>query len=171
MRRLGFFLCVLSSVETLGAQPPAIGQNGVVNQASQIAPALAGGALARGARIEIRGVRLVSSDGRVTATLSQGDARIPIAILSAGAKLIAARIPPDGPLGAATVTVMASGGNSAPFPVQVAASNPGLYSRNGQGWGTGRIDDLDAKGKLSENSHANAARPGQHVMLADTGMR
>src|SRR5271170_7300410 len=143
MRRLGLFMCVLSSGGTLGAQPPAIGQNGVVNQASQIAPALAGGALARGARIEIRGVRLVSSDGRVTATLSEGNSHIPVAIFSAGAKLIAARIPPDAPLGAATVTVMAAGGNSAPFPVEIAASNPGLYSRNAQGWGPGWIDNLD----------------------------
>jgi len=170
MRRLGLFMCVLSSGGTLGAQPPAIGQNGVVNQASQIAPALAGGALARGARIEIRGVRLVSSDGRVTATLSEGNSHIPVAIFSAGAKLIAARIPPDAPLGAATVTVMAAGGNSAPFPVEIAASNPGLYSRNAQGWGPGWIDNLDAKGKRSENSHANAARPGQHVILAATGI-
>ncbi len=170
MRRFCFLLCVLSSGGRLAAQPPAIGQNGVVNQASQLAPALAGGALARGARIEIRGVRLVSGDGRATATLNEGDSRIPVAIFSASAKLITARIPPDAPLGAATVTVMASGESSAPFPVEIAPSNAGLYSRNGQGWGPGRIDNLDAKGKRSENSHANAARPGQHVILAATGI-
>ncbi|MGA3187800.1 MAG: hypothetical protein ABSF22_11890, partial [Bryobacteraceae bacterium] len=168
MRRVPFFAILV--LARLAAQPPVIGQNGVVNQASQIAPALPGGALARGARIEIHGIRLVSAEGRATALLTKGDARIPLPILSAGAKLIEARIPTDAPLGAATLTVIAAGAGSAPFPVEIAASNPGLYSRNGQGWGPGRIDNLDAKGKRRENSRANGARPGQRVVLAATGL-
>jgi uncharacterized protein (TIGR03437 family) len=163
-------ICFLSFVCRLAAQPPAIGQNGVVNQASQIAPALAGGALARGARIEIRGVRLVSQDGKAVVMMGEGGSYIPLAVLSASAKVIAARIPPDAPLGAATVSVNTSGGTSAPFAVEIAASNPGLYSRNGQGWGLGRLNNVDAEGKRSENSNGNAARPGQRVILGATGM-
>ncbi len=149
----------------LAAQPPAIGQNGVVNQASQIVPTLPGGALARGARIEIHGVRLASSDGKATVMLPG----IPVPVLSASAKKIEARIPPDAPLGPAAMFVTVAGTISAPFVVEIVASNPGLYSRNVQGWGPGRIDNLDAGGKRSENSRANAAHQGQRVVLEATG--
>jgi uncharacterized protein (TIGR03437 family) len=166
MRRVRLSLCVLSAQWTLGAQPPAIGQNGVVNQASQIAPTLPGGILARGARIEIRGVRMANA----AVALSSGGARIPLTVISASTKLIEAWIPPDAPLGLANVTVTAAGNASAPFPVEIAASNPGLFSRNGEGWGLGRIDNLDASGRRSENARANAARPGQRAIVHVTGL-
>jgi uncharacterized protein (TIGR03437 family) len=169
MRRSLIFVCVLCVGWRLEAQPPAIGQNGVVNQASQIVPSLAGGVLARGARIEVRGVRLVAGDGKTAVVLHHGDSNIPLTILSAGATLILARIPQDAPLGAATLTVIANG-SSVLFPVEIATSNPGLYSRNGEGWGPGRIDNLDAQGKRTANARSNAARPGQRVVLAVTGL-
>jgi uncharacterized protein (TIGR03437 family) len=148
------------------AQLPAIAQNGVVNQASQIAPSLAGGALARGARIEIRGIRFAAGS---TVTLVGRDTRVSLPIFASTITRIDAMIPKDAPLGAGDIVVTAAGAGSTPFPVEVVASNPGLYSRNGQGWGPGRIDNLDALGKRSENSSVHAALPGQSVILAATG--
>ncbi len=163
MRRA--LLAVILVAARLAAQPPAIGQNGVVNQASQIVPTLAGGALARGARIEIHGIRLTTSDGKTAVTLGG----ISLTVLSANAKRIETLIPLDASLGSANMIVTAASG-SAPFSVEIVASNPGLYSRNGQGWGPARIENLDAKGKRSENSRTNAARPGQRTILATSGL-
>src|SRR6202035_4964787 len=62
---------------------PGIGQNGVVNAASQIPPTLPGGTSARGALFTIHGVRLTSpSVGRTTVTVSG----MPLKILSQSPK-------------------------------------------------------------------------------------
>ena len=154
-------ICLLLAAWRLAAQPPAIAQNGVVNQASQIVPALPGGALAQGALIDIRGVRLASADGKTTVTLAHGSTFVPVSVLSASLTRIEGLVPPDAPLGLATLVVTVDRHNSAPFPVEIVASNPGIYSLNGQGWGPGDI---------RENSQQNPAHPGQRVVAAVTGL-
>lgn len=66
--------------------------------------------------------------------------------------------------------ITVNGRSSRPFPVEIAASNPGLFSLNQLGWGEGRIENLDSTGKRTTNSIANPARPGQFVVVAGTGM-
>ena len=126
--------------------PPGIGQNGVVNLASRIPPTLAGGAIAQGALFSIYGVRLGSA-GHTAVTISQ----LPVRIVNIEPKRIDALMPVSTPLGSNRLVVTVDGQPSKPFPVDVVASNPGIFSRNGEGWGPGRIEN---------NSISNPAHHG-----------
>jgi uncharacterized protein (TIGR03437 family) len=143
---------------------PGIRQNGVVNSASRIPPTLAGGAIARGALFTIYGVRL-GSPGHSQVTVLSGGKVVEARILSSTAEQIDAEMPPRAPLGAATLIVKADGQESAPFPLEIASENPGLFSRNGQGWGPGRIENSNR----SDNSTSNPAQPRGRVTLFGTG--
>ena len=137
---------------------PGIGQNGVVNAASQIPPTLPGGMIARGALFTIHGVRLTSpSVGRTTVTVSG----VPLKILSQSPKKLDALMAPSAPLGKGALVVTVDGLASKPFPVEVAAFNPGIFTANGQGWGPVRMEG---------NSQEKPAHPGQTVSLSATGM-
>ena len=170
MGRISQLTCLLLPLWRVVAQPPAIAQNGVVNQASHIAPTLPGGALARGALIDIRGVRLAVPGNKTAVMLAHDNARVLLPVLSATERRIEASLPMDAPLGDAMLVVSVKGNTSQPFPVQVVTSNPGVYSNNGQGWGPGVIGNLTARGKRSENSRSNPAKPGQRISLAATGL-
>jgi len=147
---------------------PGIGQNGVVNAASQIAPTLSGGAIARGALFDISGVRLVAA-GPTEVTISQQGVTIPLTIVSAQPRKIEALMPRNAPLGNASLVVTVAGRASRPFPVEIVASNPGIFSRNLEGWGAGRIENLGPNSARSSNSFDNPAHPGEQVRIATTG--
>jgi uncharacterized protein (TIGR03437 family) len=137
---------------------PGVGQNGVVNAASQIPPTLPGGAIARGALFTIHGVRLTSlTAGRTTVTLFG----LPLKIMSHSPKKLEALMAPSAPLGQGALVVTVDGLASKPFPVEVAAFNPGIFTDNGEGWGPVRVDG---------NSAEKPAHPGQRVSLSATGM-
>jgi uncharacterized protein (TIGR03437 family) len=159
---------LLALAQSVSGQP-GIGQNGVVNAASQIPPTLAGGAIAWGALFDIHGVRF-GSQGHTQLTVSRNGVTTPIPILSAQPRRIEARMPRSAPLGSGSLVVTVDGQASKPFPIEVAASNPGIFSRNLEGWGPGRAENIDARGVRSANSRLNPARPGQRVALATTGM-
>ncbi len=149
-------LLSIAAAANLLAQP-GIGQNGVVNAASRIPPTLAGGALARGARFTIYGVRL-GIDEQST-SLSVGALRVkPISVTPTQ---IDAVLPDQTPLGKSPLVVTVNGLASKPFPVVVVLSNPGIYSRNGLGWGPGLIKDVN------ENA---PARPRQKIRISTTGL-
>jgi uncharacterized protein (TIGR03437 family) len=158
---------ILLSFCPLGcAQPPAIAQSGVFNAASLMSPTLAGGALARGAKITIAGVRLpTAQQGAVT--LSQGATSVDAQILSAEPDRIQAILPMDAPLGDVQLRVRRGEETSMPFPVTIRRANTGLYSRNGTGWGPGAIRNL---GKIGgDNSPNQAAQPSERIAIAATG--
>src|SRR5581483_9124726 len=138
---------------------PGIQQNGIVNLASQIPPTLEGGAIARGALFTIYGVRLGTS-GHTSAVITKGGVSEPIEILSAQPRRIGARMPMKAPLGPGVVVVTVDGKASKAFPLEIAASNPGLFSRNLEGWGPGRIQNVDARGVRTENTRTNPAHRG-----------
>ncbi len=143
------------------AQPPDVGQNGVVNAASRIPATLRGAAIARGARFLIFGVRFT---GTVKVNLRSGGHTVQAAIRSVTPEKIEALMPASAPLGENTLTVQTDGGESRPFPVTVAAAAIGLYSANELGWGQGRIE---IGGRA--NSASNPARPGQPASILTTG--
>jgi uncharacterized protein (TIGR03437 family) len=173
-RRLIVATALTSTISSSLSAQPGIGQNGVVNSASQIPPTLPGGAIARGALFTVSGVRLSSPTGKTTATIEkQGEkpgAAVPVTIVSLQPRKMEAVMPATVLPGSYSLVISADGKQSKPFPVEVAAFNPGIFSRNLDGWGPGRIENLDAQGKRSDNSAANPARPGQQVLLAATGM-
>jgi uncharacterized protein (TIGR03437 family) len=146
---------------------PSIGQNGVVNQASQIPSTLASGSLARGAAFTIRGVHL-GPDAVVWLRKGTGSTRV--RVLASSAQKIDAVLPETAPIGPALIVVSSGGSESKPFSVQIAASNPGIFSVNQRGWGPGRIENLDSLGKRTLNSTSNPAHPGQRVALRITGL-
>ena len=148
---------------------PGIGQNGVVNSASQIPPTLAGSAIARGALFTVAGVRFSTTSGRTTVTVSRQGITLPVTIVSLQPRKLEAVMPEAAQPGTYDLVITADGRASRPFPVEVAAYNPGIFSRNLEGWGPGRVDNLDTRGNRSDNSPANPAHPGQKVSLATTG--
>ena len=147
---------------------PGIGQNGVVNTASRIPPTLPGGALARGSRFTITGVRF--EEGHTTVTLAQKEISTQVHLIQVSGKRIEAIVPAAAALGPSSLIVSVSGLKSKPFPIDIASFNPGIYSVFGEGWGPGRIMNLDVAGKGSPNTEENPTRPGQTISLLVTGM-
>ena len=115
------------------AQPPAIYQNGVSNSASRLPSTLPGARLAPGARFLIRGVRL---GGEVR--IAKATARV----LRVSPEEIEAVVPAGVSPGETAVVVTRGGESSLPFPVHIARAAPGLYSRNGLGWGPAEVERL-----------------------------
>lgn len=157
------FWIFLLGAPSLPAQP-AIGQNGVVNRASQIPTSLRGGAIARGAVFTIYGVRFGKA---ATVSLQNGS---PVRVLAVEPQKIDAIMPDSAPLGASSLVVKAGRSTSKPFPIEIAASNPGIFSQNKLGWGPGQIENINPGGKRILNSTANPAHPGQRVGMSITGL-
>lgn len=160
---IGLFLLVSASSN---AQVPAIGQNGVMNTASQVPPTLPGGNLARGARFTVYGVRLTGSEGSAV-TLTHASASVNARIVSAAPLRIDAILPADAPLGPAELRVARGNQTSAPFAVTIVNANPGLYSQNDEGWGPGRIRILGPPER--DNSFSQAAQPRGQIAITATG--
>jgi uncharacterized protein (TIGR03437 family) len=163
------FLAVLSLAWLMArAQPPALGQNGVVNQASRIPTTLPGAAIARGARFDIEGVRLARPGTLRVKMERNGSSALAMVRLSNPTK-IEAIMPRDAPVGESTLTVETDAGRSRPFAIEIAASRIGLYSLNQKGWGQGKIDVLGDHGRIP-NSMSAPARPGQLAAISSTGL-
>lgn len=95
---------------------------------------------------------------------------MPVTIVSLQPRKLEAVMPATASPGKYDLVITAEGRPSRPFPIEVAPYNPGIFSRNLEGWGPGRIDNLDVRGNRSDNSAANPAHPGQKVSIATTGM-
>jgi uncharacterized protein (TIGR03437 family) len=118
------------------AQPPAINQESVMNEASRMAPSLPGGALAPATRIVIQGFRFATSPRvRITSAGQSADVRV----LSSGPQQIQALLPDALPTGAAELTVSNEDGPSKPFPIRIVPGSLGIYTENGAGWGPAKI--------------------------------
>ena len=163
MSRLVYWALFVSSLHG----QPGIGQNGVVNRASQIPTTLAGGPIAQGSAFTIRGVHFGSA---ATVSVRSGSVVTQARVISVQPEKIEAIMPDAAPLGRATLIVTAGGSASKPFSMEVAASNPGIFSQNKNGWGPGQIENIDASGKRTLNSTVNPATPGQRVAMKITGL-
>jgi uncharacterized protein (TIGR03437 family) len=164
---LALLLCAIATAAS--AQPPAIGQNGVFNSASHIPPTLPGGPIARGTLFTINGVRL-GTQGVTTVAIVHDATRVSASVITVQPRQIEAQMPLNAPLGASSLVVETAGLASKPFPIDIVASRPGLFSRNGQGWGPGRVDNLDSQGRATPNAFDHPAVPGQRIRLSSTGL-
>ncbi|SRR5579883_390640 len=158
---------LLVAAAAIASAQPGIAQNGVANAASQIPPTLAGGSIARGALFTIRGVRLAAT-APTSVVLRHDRSEVPVTVLKAEPRRIEALMPPQTPTGPGALIVTLNGLASRPFPVEIAASNPGIFSQNQEGWGPGQIENLGPAASL--NTFTNPAHPGQRVRIATTGM-
>jgi uncharacterized protein (TIGR03437 family) len=154
----------------LWAQPPAIRTGGVVNAASRTPSALPGGAIARGALFDIVGIRLGTSAQTTSVTVSARGASIRVPLLAVSPQRIEARLPAGAPLGDVSLAVTVSGAPSAPYSMKVVAAGFGIFTRNREGWGAGRVENRTADGSRYANSLHNAAQPGQSMVLSGTGL-
>lgn len=151
-----------------GGDPPAIRRHGVVNAASQ-RPTAAGGAIARGSLISIYGVRFSRDIPPNRVTLETAGHSRALTVVRADAERLDAWIPADVRPGAARLTVTSNGLAAEPEPVVIRKAAPGLFSRNGQGWGPALADNLSGAAR-SPNGIANSAAPGTRLVLAVTGI-
>src|SRR5271165_4616568 len=165
-------IVALSAVPSCCFSQPGIGQNGVVNTASRIPPTLPGGALSRGALFTISGVRFGGQKGqkRPVVLLTQKGVSTPLRVIKAGSKDLDALVPASAPIGPGELTVSVDGVASRRFPVEIVEFNPGIFSANGEGWGQGRISNLDPGGSRMANSVIHPAHRGQTISLLVTGM-
>jgi uncharacterized protein (TIGR03437 family) len=121
--------------------PPAIERGGIWNAASHVPPSLAGGAIARGARFIVSGVRLgpehpvTGSEadppetlGDVSVRLAQGESIVNAKLLSAGAERIEGWIPPSARAGRTQLIVTYEGRASEPYELTLAESGFGFYA-------------------------------------------
>jgi uncharacterized protein (TIGR03437 family) len=155
---------------TLSAQPPAISQNGVVNAASQMPSALTGGAVARGARFLVRGVRLGTGVDGTRLLLIQGGRAIPVPLRSVREQEVEAHMRDDAPLGPGSLMVETPAGRSKAFSVRVVPSAPGLFTLLEQGWGQGLIEIGTSGGHPIRNSFYAPVRPNRVAVIDATGL-
>ena len=130
---------------------------------------LPSGAIARGSRVEIAGVRLGAGVNEIKVSLTQSfgtiaSGTIALAVIEAAPGRIEAFLPAEAPLGPGKIVVTRGGQASKPFSIQVAASSFGIFSENGEGWGPARFAGA------STPSLAAPAKPGAIVTIAGTGL-
>src|SRR5450432_4055410 len=144
--RVRVILFVLAASTAL-AQPPAVFQDGVYNAASRMPASLAGGSLAPGSLITIRGVRLTEASSTSQVRIGADGASRDLTILSASPDVIEAQIPGDAPSGNAQLTVTNARGSSRPYELTILPASFGIYGLNGQGFGPGRLWNIGVNGE------------------------
>jgi uncharacterized protein (TIGR03437 family) len=151
--------------------PPAVDPGSVVNAASRMPSSLPGGALARGARFSLSGVRLgpergvkgsesdppATLDG-VSVHIAQGQKDVSAGILFASAGRIEGLISPAAPLGPVRLTVIYNGLASEPYPLTLVDASFGFFT----------VDT--APEELPEARLPLSATPGETVALWGAGL-
>ncbi len=136
------------------AAPPALRIDSVVNAASLI-----DGPISGGETIVVRGSGFGSD-----AQLLIG--KVAVSAISIHATEITASVPSNIPTSTAEVIVQSGGAASNQVLVPVAATAPGIFSANGNGYGQGYI--LNKDGSL--NTPSNPAAPGDRITIYATGV-
>jgi uncharacterized protein (TIGR03437 family) len=151
--------------------PPSIAPGGIVNTASRLPASLRGGAIARGARFTIPGVRLgPATDVRgsesdpparladVSVRVAQRDAVVDAGLLLVSATRIDAWMPEGAPLGDVQLTVTYQGRTSEPYELTLVRSSAGFFSSE------------TAPEALPAAKPKPEAAPGGTVMMWGTGL-
>ncbi len=160
---------LLFYVAVLGwARPPRITK--IVNSASQISPFLAGDEIARGSLLTVWGSDFELTSAKTAVDISGSWGSTPLRILRVSRTRIDARVLETIALGRALLTVTAGSEKSSAIPVIIVASQFGIFSRNGNGWGPGQIDQILSRGTRSGNSVSNSAAPGSTIVISGTGL-
>ncbi|MGD0869133.1 MAG: hypothetical protein ABSB88_06260 [Bryobacteraceae bacterium] len=154
-----------------GPVPPAIDPGSVVNGASRMPSSLAGGAIARGGRFSLSGVRLGPERGvkgseadppvtlaGVSVHIAQGQTDTPAGMLFVSAERIEGLIPRSAPLGPAQLTVVYDGRASEPYPLTLVDSSFGFFTAE------------TAPEALPEARRPLSAAPGETVALWGAGL-
>ena len=148
----------------LAGQPPAITQEGVRNLASQMPPSLPGGALAPGALISIRGLRLSARDQAPRIVFRQSGSELAAEAIKSTTEYLETRVPSKLVAGNADLIVIREGQASRPFLVHIRPGAFGIFSENGKGWGPGGPEAHPA-GSAAISGTGLGAYPGAEVWV------
>jgi len=129
-----------------------------------------GGPIARGALLDIAGIRLGTSARTTSVTVSARGASFRVPLLAVSPQRIQGRLPAGAPLGDVLLTVTVNGAPSVPYALKVVSAGFGIFSRNQEGWGPGRVDNQASDGSRLANSLRHSARPGELMVLSGTGL-
>jgi uncharacterized protein (TIGR03437 family) len=140
-----------------------------MNSAAQIPSTLPGGRLAPGAFFTIGGVNLADGRQQPEVLVETGGQRLKATVISAVPERVEAWLPTEAPVGPGSIRVVRAGVSSESVSVDVAAAQPGLYSRNGTGWGPATAERV-AGNRQMQLDFWHAAAPGDEVVLAGTGL-
>jgi uncharacterized protein (TIGR03437 family) len=182
--------CILLFVGIAATAQPVIQPGGVVNAASNVPDGMPNSGIAPGSIFLVKGSGLGDDNPAPMSLLqtttfplptSQGLNGTSIQVNTSGgtinaimlyesATTVAAILPSNTPLGAASVTVTYNGQSSAPATVHVLQRAFGLFSLNQTGNGPGAIQNVNSPTDLVVNRVTHAAQPGQTVVLYGTGL-
>jgi uncharacterized protein (TIGR03437 family) len=136
------------------APPPALRIDSITNAASSL-----DGPISAGETAVVNGAGF-GSDAQIVI------GGVAVTAISITSTKITATIPATVPAVSAAVTVRSGGSVSNQLLVPVAATSPGIFSQNGNGYGQGYIFNFD--GTL--NTSSNPARPGDRITIYATGV-
>ena len=142
------------------AQPPAIVPSGILNAASKNPPDSPFGALARGSRFEISGVRFAEIANTINVSVAQSP-KISVPLVSTSLRRIEAVMPEDAPLGRVSIAVNRGDQTSKQNFINVVRSNFGIFTENELGWGPAHGAGIN---------FAKPSRPGAAVTISGTGL-
>lgn len=154
-----------------GSVPPAIDPGSLVNAASGVPSSLAGGAIARGGRFSLSGVRLGPERGvrgseadpplmlnGVSVHITNGQTDVPTGMLFVSADRIEGLIPRTAPLGPSRLSVVYDGRASEPYAFTLVDSGFGFFTAE------------TAPEALPEARRPISASPGETVALWGAGL-
>ncbi len=148
------------------AQPPAILQEGVRNEASRIPPSLPGGALSPGSRIVVNGLRFSPSP---FLSLRAGQRKWVVTAIEASPTQGVWQLPADLVPGPASLTLTNEDGESRPYPIAITSQSGGIYSLDEQGWGRADASRTQPGGRRQPIDKSQPAHLGEEIALLATG--
>ncbi len=180
-----FLLVALSSsfaAASIFAQAPTIGVGAILPAATYTPEGLPSSGVAQGSFFTIFGTNLGPAAGAspssgapipttlggTTVNVTSGGATTPALLFFVSPFQVNAVMPSNVAVGAATVTVTAAGGTSAPAPVQVVTASFGTFTQNAIG--TGPADALDYTQGYKLTTLIQTAKPGDVELLFGTGL-
>lgn len=165
----------------IAAAQPAV--TGALNTASYITPGFPNAGLAQGSMIAIFGRNLgpaaIAQAGSFPLPTELGGTSAKITVAGQASDLVmvytlatqvGAIVPSNVPAGSGQLTVTYNGQTSASYPVQVVASQFGIFTINQGGSGPAVVQNVNSESDRPVNTILNAARPNQAMILWGTGL-
>jgi len=173
-----FVLCA-----AIATAQPVVNQGGVLNAASYGLDPLPNAGIAQGSIFtafgsglgpatfqQASGFPLLTSLAGTSIAVKSGGATVNAFMLWTTAGQVAAILPSQTPVGAATLTLTYGGKASAPVSITVVRSNFGIFARNSAGTGPAIVQNYVSPVATPLNSPIAPAQPGQVLILWGTGL-
>lgn len=174
-------LLVLSLLAVPAFAQPVV--TGALNTASYTVPGFPNSGLAQGSMIAIFGRNLgpaaltaastfplPTSIGGTSAKIAVGGQSVDLIMTYSVAGQAGAIVPSNTPVGSGQLTVTFNGQTSANFPVNIVATQFGIFTINQGGSGPAVVQNFNSQTDTPVNTVLNSAKPGQTMILWGTGL-